>query len=203
MPTLVAAEHRVTARGRPVHVFCYDTSGGAGELLIARNTPDGGVALVTSVPLEPGQRSVEIAGDALEPGWYRLVLSNAQNQGISTNDFWILDPAATPSVQVAGERFKVGEPIPVGWDNAPGFRNDWLGVFPADAPGDSEEPAAFIYLGARSSGIAMLQQSTVGYSWPLPEDFEGWPLPPGRYVLRLLEDDSYRVLSESAPFTVE
>jgi len=203
MPTLVAAEHRVTARGRPVHVICYDTSGGAGELLIARNTPDGGVALVTSVPLEPGQHSVEIAGDALEPGWYRLVLSDAQNRSISTNDFWILDPAAIPSVQVAGERFKVGEPVPVSWRNAPGFRNDWLGVFPADAPEDSEEPAAFIYLGARSSGIAMLQQSTVGYSWPLPEDFEGWPLPPGRYVLRLLEDDSYRVLSESAPFTVE
>jgi len=203
MPTLVAAEHRVTPRGRAVHILCNDPSGGAGELLIARNTPEGGVALVTSVPLEPGQRGVDIAGDALEPGWYRLVLSDAQNQSISTNDFWILDPAEKPSVQVMGERFKAGEPVPVSWQNAPGYRNDWLGVFPADAPEYSEEPVAYIYLGARSSGMTMLQQSTVGYSWPLPEQFEGWPLPPGRYVLRLLQDDGYKMLGQSKPFTVE
>jgi hypothetical protein len=31
----------------------------------------------------------------------------------------------------------------------------------------------------------------------------GWPLPPGRYVVRFLKDDAFELLAESAPFTVE
>ena len=30
----------------------------------------------------------------------------------------------------------------------------------------------------------------------------GWPLAPGSYVMRLLLDDGYEVLAESAPFDV-
>ena len=36
----------------------------------------------------------------------------------------------------------------------------------------------------------------------LGEGVAGWPLPPGRYVARLLVDDSYHAIGKSNRFTI-
>jgi len=202
MPRLVAAERRVVELGAAVQVLRHDPTGGEGSLVLARGEPGGGVRMVQTLPLQSGQRDLVLDSAQLGPGWYQLVLTDAQRRSVARNDFWVRDPAAPVTVQVAGQDFQGGQPIPVSWHNGPGYRNDWLGIFPAGAPQDSEQPLAFAYLGARSAGGMLLQAETVEYSWPLPEDAAGWPLPPGRYVARLLMDDSFRVLAQSEPFTV-
>jgi len=49
-------------------------------------------------------------------------------------------------------------------------------------------------LGARSTGAMQLTAENAE---------RGWPLRPGRYVARLLLDDGYAVLAESASFAVD
>lgn len=105
----------------------------------------------------------------------------------------MLGPGALPSITLGGRHFAQGEPVDIGWRNAPGNRLDWIAIFEADAPEDSRDYLAYCYIGARSSAGLQLDAETAEY---------GWPLPPGRYVARLLEDDGYELLAESAPFTV-
>ena len=101
---------------------------------------------------------------------------------------------AVASVEVAGSGFAVGEPLPIRWQNGPGNRNDWLAVFRADVPSEYQNQLAWGYVGARPSGAIEMSASTTE---------ENWPIPTGRYVVRLLKDDGFEVLAESSPFTVE
>ena len=92
--------------------------------------------------------------------------------------------------ETAKEKPMEGKVLAVG----PGNRNDWLAVFDASAPRDSRDALAWGYVKARSSGALSLGATTAE---------SGWPLPAGRYVVRLLEDDGFALLAESSPFAVE
>lgn len=64
--------------------------------------------------------------------------------------------------------------------------------------GDTHQPAnndylTYGYIDARSSGSMLLDADTVDAEWPVP---------PGRYVARLLVDDGYETLAETARFTI-
>jgi hypothetical protein len=59
---------------------------------------------------------------------------------------------------------------------------------------DKQSYLAWNYINARSSGEMQLSETTAR---------EGGTLPPGRYVARMLLDDGYGLLAESAPFTIE
>ena len=100
---------------------------------------------------------------------------------------------AVPVVEVQGASFAPGEEIDVRWLDAPGNRNDYLAAYPFGATTDYDNGLAWIYTGARPSGEARIGPSNT--SW-------GWPLPPGDYGIRLVKDDGYEVLAESAPFSV-
>ena len=58
---------------------------------------------------------------------------------------------------------------------------------------DTHQYLTYGYVDARSSGRMVLGPETVEAKWPLP---------PGRYVARLLLDDGYEVLSETRPFAI-
>jgi len=161
---------------------------------VARTAGASNVVAVKIIDVDSECGALELPGRALAPGWYRLGLSDAAGNSIGPNNFWVLDPEAAPSLGVAGSSFAVGEPLPLRWQNAPGNRNDWLAVFDADAPRDARSSLAWAYVGARSSGTLALAEPTAE---------AGWPLRPGRYVVRLLKDDGFELLAESSPFTVE
>ena len=103
--------------------------------------------------------------------------------------------------------YEVGEPIRVRWRAAPGYRFDWMGVFaPGRGPGKN---AANCNAGTCGNGHYLLYHYTEaqieGSALIGPASFAGyrsWPLKVGRYEIRLLMDDGYRLLAISNSFKV-
>ena len=102
-------------------------------------------------------------------------------------------------------RYGVAEPVGVTWSNAPGNRWDWLGIFkatdaavPTDGsiPDDSGDYLLYEYTRTEVEGHGTFSKSSQTGSGT-------WPLPPGRYEVRLMLDDGYRTVARSRPFTIE
>jgi endonuclease/exonuclease/phosphatase family metal-dependent hydrolase len=101
-----------------------------------------------------------------------------------------------PRLSLDRTEYAIGEPIEVTWEAGPGYRWDWIAVFPA--PGDHVLDAHLIWrhTGARAEGTVRLDadaavrdQSPVGGHWPLP---------PGDYVAAYLLDDGPIVVARAA-----
>ena len=192
MPVLVSTQERVHAGGESI-LARYHAPGRRNLSIVLLRQSGESSAPQHRVKLEGSSGRIEVAGDAVPPGHYRVLLEDGAGEILSRNELWVLASGATPSVAVAGEHYAPGEPVQVSWRNGPGNRLDWVAVYDAEAPPDSEDYVAYGYVAARSSGELELDAQTVDF---------GWPLPPGRYVLRLLADDGYGLLAESGVFTV-
>ena len=191
MPVLVSTEERVHAAGDSIMARYHAPD--RGKLSVVLHPADESSTPRHRVALDGSSGRIEIAGGAVPPGHYRILLQDGAGETLSRNELWVLAPGATPSIAVAGERYAPGEAVPVRWRNAPGNRLDWIAVYDAAAPPGSDDYVGYGYVGARSSGELELDAQTMD---------AGWPLPPGRYVLRLLADDGYELLAESNTFTV-
>lgn len=194
MPLLVATAQRVHAAGESIRA--YYNAPGQERLSIAllRESGDGGSTPRHQLAVHADHGRIDIAADAMPTGHYRIALLDAGGRALSRNELWVLAPDASPTITIRGEHYAPGEPVNLRWRNAPGNRLDWIAILEAGAPRDSEDYVAYGYIGADSSGALALDGETAEF---------GWPLPPGRYVARLLEDDGYAVLAESGEFTVE
>jgi endonuclease/exonuclease/phosphatase family metal-dependent hydrolase len=192
MPVLVTTGQHVHRAGDALPVY-WNAPDGRASVVLLHDDGDGEVTERRLAQGSPYGR-IELPTTDLEPGRYRVALIDADGRTLSRNDFRLLAPGAQPAVTVEGEAFAAGEAVPVSWDNAPGNRWDWIVVFDADAPVDAQDYRAYAYVNAESSGRLELGAHTL----------EGgeWPLPPGRYVVRLLEDDGFTLLAESAPFEI-
>ena len=192
MPVLVSTEERVHTGDESISARYH--APGRRNLSIALLHESGeGSTPQHRVALDGSSGRVQIAGDAVPPGHYRILLQDGAGEALSRNELWVLAPGAAPTIAVAGERYGPGEPVPVSWRNGPGNRLDWIAVYDAEAPPGSEDYLAYGYVAARSSGELELDAQSLD---------AGWPLPPGRYVVRLLADDGYELLAESGVFTV-
>ena len=87
------------------------------------------------------------------------------------------------------------------WTDSPGNGLDWIGLFPCRANGKCGDNSTFLlydYTQTAIEGTLTIGKDRAG--------FEGisapWPLPPGRYVARLLIDDSYVSIGQSPQFTI-
>jgi hypothetical protein len=125
-------------------------------------------------------------------GRYRVVLEDGQRSIVSQNHFWVLPADARPVIETANESYAQGEPLSLAWRNAPGNRYDWAVIYPED-PTDKEAYLAWAHVDARIEGEMRLDASHA---------VSDWPLPPGRYVARLMIDDGFELLAESAPFEI-
>ena len=143
----------------------------------------------------------------LEPGAHESLLVDGAGTVLSRSPFWLYRANAGPSLRTAKEVYEVGEPIRVRWRAAPGYRFDWMGVFtPGRGPGKN---AANCNAGTCGNGHyllyhytgAQIQGSTRIGPGSLP-GYRTWPLKVGRYEIRLLMDDGYRLLAISNPFKV-
>lgn len=193
MPVLVTTAQRVHASGERIRAYYHAPQRDGLAIVLLQEPELGANGSRLRVALDGDSGRVDIPADDLRPGHYRILLQDARDTTLSRNDLWVLAPHASPSITLGGEHFLRGEPVEIEWRNAPGNRLDWIAIFEAEAPADSEDYVAYGYIDSRSSGRLQLNAETAG---------NGWPLPPGRYVARLLEDDGYEVLAESAPFTV-
>ncbi|WP_176985284.1 endonuclease/exonuclease/phosphatase family protein [Asanoa ishikariensis] len=103
---------------------------------------------------------------------------------------WLYPRDEPVRVATTKTSYRTGEKIAVDFSNAPGMGLDWISVFRAGDGNDAY--LAYAYTGSLIEG-----RLSIG-----PDGIGDWPLPPGRYVVRLLPDDGLRSVAESKPFTV-
>jgi endonuclease/exonuclease/phosphatase family metal-dependent hydrolase len=187
LPDLVSSRCRVCPAGEPVRVV----SRGEGQLRIVAQggASDGEPTLSRRVG--PGTEELSLPAD-LPPGRYRAALRRGDASELE-RVFWVQAGDETPRLRILGSSFAVGEPIPLRWSGAPGYRNDYVAAYAEGVSAREGQGMAWAYLGSLPDGDLQLDATTSGADWPLP---------PGTYVLRLLEDDGYRELAVSERFVV-
>lgn len=90
-------------------------------------------------------------------------------------------------VSMSKEVFKLGEEIPVDFQNGPGTPKDWMGLFKrGDDPG-VDALTAYLYVNGDTNGMV---------TFSLPD------LPPGDYFVALFIDDSYTAVSNRLAFKI-
>ncbi len=203
-PVLVAVSTRRLTTGQPLGLT-FHSPGRAGEKVALVPAGAGAARAVVSRPVGPAgtsDGSLVLTGPttaSLAPGAYDAVLLSGPSVVLSRTPLWVYPPGTHASIGTDRSSYRVGQPITVSWDHAPGMALDWVGVFrcfPAGCAGNGG------YLLYTYTHTAIRGHGTVG---PAPDTFPGaiaWPLPPGTYVVRLLVDDGYRSIAVSAPFTV-
>ncbi len=152
---------------------------------------------VQTVPRGIGDIRLRFDTSKLRPGDYEAVLLSGSREVLSRSPFWLYKPETPPSVKTSERSYDVGEPIDVAWKAAPGLRRDWIAVYRC-ADGICEpnsEYLLWVYTDAAIEGRLEIGPNS-------SEGIETWPLPPGKYVVRLLTDDSYIDLATSRRFTI-
>lgn len=195
MPVVLAIGQRVYRAGEDVEVIFRGASQRA-TAVITRLADDGSRTATIEQPIKSGARN-RLASSTFAPGHYQISVAG-QEAGELQNEFWILDGERETAIEIVGESFVVGQEIPFSWSNAPGNRNDYVAVYlPGSAAqyesGDYEIGLPWAYIDALPEGQSQLDASNAGW---------GWPVPPGTYVMRLMKDDGYDILAESANFEV-
>ncbi|ANO52606.1 endonuclease/exonuclease/phosphatase family protein [Woeseia oceani] len=181
-PAIVTTAQRVYRRDQPVVVHLSGLAASA-YLTVRRR----GSAATQHYAIRPESR--ELSLPPLETdGVYDIVCLDEAGKRLGGSSLWVVNNP--PTVIMSQDRYTSGEPLTVSWHNAPGHRYDWLGVYAVE--GD-RQTLAWQHTRAGISGTAEL----VGSS---PDSV--WPLPPGRYTVRLLLDDSDVVLAETPPFSI-
>lgn len=221
MPEIITTSRRVYDAGETVELTYHSATAAQPAILLQRATEPGEVTPRIRLTAPAGSGTVRLDSE-LPAGHYEVSLLDTAGFTASNNEFWVLEPDASATLEIGGDHFTVGEPLPFEWSGAPGNRHDWIGIFPTPnedthqsaaangdangdiqrtprrdatkgANGDTHQYLTYSYIGARSSGRMLLGAETVEADWPLP---------PGRYVARLLLDDGYEMLAESRPFSI-
>jgi exonuclease III len=192
LPYLVAADKQRYVVGEPLSIV-YRNRTSAGAIVVA-SVSSGSARNMTSRRIGlNSERDVLVLNEPLPgSGRYSVTLEDNQRQVVSRNHFWVLPAEARPLIEVASESYEQGEPISLTWRNAPGNRYDWVAVYAKDAT-DKGSYLAWAHLDAGIEGTTTLDAS---------DAVEGRPLPPGRYVARLMIDDGFGLLAESVPFEI-
>jgi endonuclease/exonuclease/phosphatase family metal-dependent hydrolase len=152
---------------------------------------------VHKIPRGTADVRIEFDTRKLHRGAYEVVLLSGKRDVLSRSPFWLYKPGTAPSVKVGERHYDVDEPIDVSWAAAPGQRADWVAVYRCS---DQECEPNSEYLVWNYTDAAIEGQLEIG-----PDSFEGietWPLPAGKYVVRLLVDDSFIDLATSRTFTI-
>jgi hypothetical protein len=190
----VAAQDRTVGVGEPIVVRYHALAGEETDRIVL--VPAKGDAINDALMWLPPYEasffgSVSFGSALLEPGMYEVVLVGAEDKELARNQFWVVDPTLPPSVSADKANYKIGEPITVSWQNAPGQRWDWLGIYAAGDPDLYNGYWGYIYTKAEVAGTATFDRAVLGEEM----------LPPGEYQVRLMLDDVYIELAGAA-FTV-
>jgi exonuclease III len=189
LPALVSSDRRVYRVGDAVTVR-YIPAGEAPSTLSLWRVGFGEPVSSTEVSGD-GSRTFQTA--ELGPGHYRAVLAQPGERVPLEREFWVQARDAEPALEVIGDHFKTGDPISLRWSGGPGNRNDYVGIYPEESPPDYESALVWAYVDALPEGRLKLDAVSSGGAWPLP---------PGRYVARLIKDDGSQTLAKSAAFLI-
>ncbi len=187
-PVFVAVERRLIATGDDLRVS-FHAPGQPGERVVI--VPAGGDPTVDARASHPTGGATDgtlvFPGGSLAAGSYDAVLVDAGATELSRIPFWVELPGAVPEISTGRRTYAVGEGIDVSWQDAPGNRWDWVGIYHHGANPRKAYYLLWAYTGASVEGSATLDASASG----------PWPLPPGRYSVYLLKDDGYTALARA------
>ncbi len=201
-PTLVAIDRRRLTVGDELHVVFHAPGRDAHATIVPAGVTPYGDNDTGATGSSDGLVTLSTTG--LGAGAYEVALVSSDGTVLSRSPFWLYDPGAGTEVAVAESSFAAGDPIVVSWRNAPGNRWDWLGIFkattatvPTDGsiPDDSGDYLLYEYTDTAIEGKGSFSKTS-------QTGAASWPLPPGRYEVRLMLDDGYRTVARSRPFTV-
>ncbi len=202
-PVLVAVSSRRVFVGEDLRVT-FHSPGQVGERLALVRLRDGERSEVGQVIAErptaehgASDGQVRFATGALRPGQYQARLLDRNGRILSRTPFWLYSPGTPTTVNGVDKRYRVGEAIHAQVHNAPGRGLDWLAVFRCDNSGcaGNGDYLLYSYTDAAVEGEVTIDAHSIAGT-------QGWPLPAGRYVLRLLTDDSYEDIATSQEFTI-
>ncbi len=146
------------------------------DVVAAANGPD----VISTRP------SMKFGSTGIAPGAYDAILLDSNSSELARTTFHILAKDAVPELHLEKSNFAPGEHIKVSWRNAPGMKNDWIGIYKAGDPDVYRSYIAFAYTGATVEGSLTLDSKTLRQ-----------PLTPGDYELRLMREDSYVMLART------
>ena len=201
VPQLVATSARAVSPGDPLTLTTYAAPEDS-TLLLTRRGDD---RPAMTQPLDAGTTGTDVDTTDLRPGTYDATLYDGQGDGpgdeLSSTPLWVYGAGEGSTVRVDRASYTVGDPVTASWTNAPGMGADWVGVYPCRTERTCAGPGSYqlyVYTHTAVDGSRTIDAATTKED----EGGAGWPLPAGRYQLRLFVDDSYRVLAESRTFTV-
>ncbi len=186
LPNLMSSDRRIYTRDDNIQII-YQFAGENDLRISMRNATTDELVLEERPSLD---RGVLEYPDAV-PGYY--IIEATTDLGTQKRELWVLNHELMPSIEVSGIAFAMGEAINVNWNDAPGNRNDYIALYRLDAWDHLEAMLTYVYVEARPQGS--LDLSTAELS-------DGYALQPGSYAIRLMKDDSYEVLAESASFEI-
>ncbi|WP_433040630.1 endonuclease/exonuclease/phosphatase family protein [Dactylosporangium sp. CS-033363] len=192
-PALVAPATRRVTVGQPLAVAFHQPASRGGAVALV----DDRGRTVAAQPTGRTDGTVTFRTKGLARGHYRLVLLAAGGRQLSGTDAWFYAPEEGTSLTVDRPVFKAGQPIGLHFTGAPGMGLDWVSIFRCTSDGcaGNDEYLVYAYTGSAIEGaVSIGPGSTAGY--------ESWPLPPGRYVARLLPDDGLRSVASSSEFRI-
>jgi Endonuclease/Exonuclease/phosphatase family len=168
---------------------------------LVRHTASGRDVWVRRLHPHTGFGSARVQIGQLPPGRYDVVLADHSGRRIRSREaVYVYRASDHPTVTMKHDTYRVGQRIGVSWTESPGNGLDWIGLFPCDKHGvcgDNSTYLLYAYTQTAIEGSLSIGKERGGFEGSAP-----WPLPPGRYVARLLIDDSYVSIGQSGQFTI-
>lgn len=204
-PPMVALESRRVTIGGGGVVVSFHAPGKPGErIAIAAALRGGGYDIVKSHPTGPtGRTDGEVSFRTfhrIERGKYWAMLLTKDGTVLSKTPFWTYPPRTRPHVFTSRPSYREGRPITVRWTGAPGMGLDWIGLYRCERGGPCKGNGSYLLYGYTKTRIE--GRLVIGRNSATLEGATRWPLRPGRYVARLLIDDSYLSKAQSPRFQV-
>jgi len=201
-PVLVAVSNRRVIKNKRLAVT-FHAPGQPGEhVRLVRHRSHGRTHAVRSKPTGPSgthDGTVTFGSKRLKPGRYDARLKSAGGKTLSHTAFWVYTRGSHATVEPRRQEFRVGQPIKVHWTRAPGMGLDWIGIFRCHRVKCAGNGGYLLYTYTRTKIVG---NGAIGPSAATLEGAVSWPLPAGKYVVRLLVDDSYVSIAHSRHFRI-
>ncbi len=185
-PTLVSIDQQLIEVGQERSVRYYAAGDDAGWLAVVPINQSPSEAVIRGPTSDPSNGSWPLPTTDLTPDAYDVVLLTDAGIELSRIPFWLVQPGTRPEIRTTQPSYKVGEPIEVTWENAPGNKWDWVGLYTRGANPNIAWYKTWLYTNATVKGSATFDGTSHARKWPLP---------PGQYSVYLLEDDSYHKIA--------
>ena len=181
--TYISASTRLVEQGKNVELFAHADYPFTVQIDTGHGEPmpielEHGVAVMNTTDLAIGENALNLVSEDGLP--------------VTTGSLWVREPGTETVVTTSQAAYAQNVPIQVSWTNAPGNKWDWVGVYKRGADPNIAWYKNWLYTEATIEGSAKINGHASGGPWPLP---------PGKYDVLLLADDSYAELGR-APFRV-